>query len=97
MEQHPSEAPWFYAAFGVMLVASGALVCSGVNLINLSLVTSVVNALLLPIVLVLLYRLARVELPEPLRLKGHYAKLVALVFVSTSALALYAGFAGMTG
>ena len=97
LEQHPSEAPWFYVALGVMLVAGGALVCSGVNLINLSLAASVVNALLLPIVLVLLYRLARVELPEPLRLKGHYAKLVALVFVSTSALALYAGFAGMTG
>jgi Mn2+/Fe2+ NRAMP family transporter len=97
LEQHPSDAPWFYAAFGAMLVAGGALVCSGVNLINLSLAASVVNALLLPIVLVLLYRLARVELPESLRLKGRYAKLVALVFVTTSALALYAGIAGMLG
>ena len=97
LEQHPSEAPWFYVAFGVMLVAGGALVCSGVNLINLSLAASVVNALLLPTVLVLLYRLARLELPESLRLKGRYARLVALVFVSMSALALYAGIAGMPG
>jgi len=97
LEQHPSEAPWFYVAFGAMLVAGGALVCSGVNLINLSLAASVLNALLLPIVLLLLYRLARVELPDPLRLRGRYAKLVALVFISTSALALYAGIAGMLG
>ena len=97
LEHHPSDAPWFYAGFGAMLVAGGALVCSGVNLINLSLAASVVNALLLPIVLVLLYRLARIELPESLRLKGRYARLVALVFVTTSALALYAGIAGMLG
>jgi Mn2+/Fe2+ NRAMP family transporter len=97
LEQHPSDAPWFYAAFGAMLVAAGALVCSGVSLINLSLAASVVNALLLPIVLVLLYRLARVELPESLRLKGRYAALVALVFAFASALALYAGIAGILG
>jgi len=97
LEQHPSEAPWFYVAFGAMLVAAGALVSSGVNLINLSLAASVLNALLLPIVLVLLYRLARTELPESLRLKGRYAKLVGLVFAVAAGLALYAGIAGMLG
>ncbi len=97
LEQHPREAPWFYASFAVMLLAGGALVCSGVNLVNLSIATGVVNALLLPIVLWFLYRLACTELPESLRLKGKYAKAVGIVFMITAALGLYAGIAGILG
>jgi len=97
LEQHPTEAPWFYAAFGVMLVAGGILVCSGVNLVRLSIATGVVNALLLPIVLVFLYRLACTELPESLRLQGKYAKMVGLIFMLTAGLGLYAGIAGALG
>lgn len=97
LEQHPTEAPWFYAAFGAMLAAGGALVCSGVNLVRLSIATGVVNALLLPIVLAFLYRLACTELPESLRLKGNYAKLVGLIFIVTAGLGLYAGIAGTLG
>ncbi len=80
LEQHPREAPWFYVAFAVMLVAGGLLVCSGINLIHLSIATGVINALLLPIVLGFLYSLARTELPQALRLQGFYAKVVAVLF-----------------
>ncbi|NMM38656.1 MAG: divalent metal cation transporter [Glaciimonas sp.] len=97
LEQHPTEAPWFYATFGVMLVVAGALVCSGVNLVRLSIATGVINALLLPIVLVFLYGLACTALPESLRLKGNYASLVGLVFILTAGFGLYAGIAGMLG
>lgn len=97
LEQHPSEAPWFYAAFGVMLVAAGALVCSGVNLVSLSIATGVLNALLLPIVLAFLYRLACTELPESLRLKGKYAQVVGLIFIATASVGFYASVAGILG
>ena len=95
LEQHPREAPWFYVAFAVMLVAGGLLVCSGINLIHLSIATGVINALLLPIVLGFLYSLARTELPPALRLQGFYAKLVAVLFFLTAGFGFYAGIAGI--
>jgi Mn2+/Fe2+ NRAMP family transporter len=70
LEHHPTDAPWFYAAFGVILAAGGLAVASGINPIRLSVGVGVVNALLLPIVLGFIYLLARSELPEHLRLKG---------------------------
>ena len=97
LEHHPREAPWFYVAFAVMLVAGGAIVCSGVNLVRLSIATGVVNAILLPIVLWFVYRLACTELPESLRLKGSYAKLVGTAFTLAAALSAYAGIAGTWG
>lgn len=97
LEHHPFEAPWFYAAFGVMLVAGGVLVSSGVNLVQLSIATGVVNAVLLPVVLGFLYYLARSALPDAYRLKGHYSHFVALLFLFTAALGLYAGITGALG
>jgi len=94
LEQHPTEAPWFYAAFGIMLVAAGLLVCSGINLIRLSIATGVANALLLPIVLGFLYLLARTELTGSLRPSGVYAKVVALIFVVAAGTGVYCGIAG---
>jgi NRAMP (natural resistance-associated macrophage protein)-like metal ion transporter len=97
LEHHPADAPWFYTAFGVILVAGGLLVASGVNLVRLSIATGVVNALLLPIVLGFLYRLACTELPQRYRLKGCYAKVVGLIFLVTAGLGLYAGIFGALG
>lgn len=95
LEQHPREAPWFYVAFAVMLVAGGVLVCSGINLIHLSIATGVINALLLPVVLGFLYSLARTELPAALRLQGTYAIIVAVLFIVTAGVGLYAGIVGI--
>lgn len=94
LEQHPSDAPIFYAAFAVMLTGAGALVCSGFNLVRLSIATGVGNALLIPIVLGLLYRLARKELTGKYRLRGGYAVLVAFIFVVAAGIACYAGAVG---
>jgi Mn2+/Fe2+ NRAMP family transporter len=97
LEHHPLQAPWFYAAFALMLIAGGALVASGVNLIRLSIAMGVVNALLLPIALGFLFRLARTKLPEPMRLKGAYAATVGAIFVCAAATAVYAAIAGIVG
>jgi Mn2+/Fe2+ NRAMP family transporter len=97
LEHHPLEAPWFYAAFALMLVLSGVLVASGINLVRLSIAMAVLNALLLPVVLGFLYRLARTELTGRLRLNGWYAVAVALVFTLTATVGLCAGVVGILG
>jgi hypothetical protein len=70
-------------------------VSSGINLVSVSVAAGVLNAFLLPPVLGLLYLLARTALPEPLRLGGSYAALVALLFLIVAAGGLYAGIAGL--
>lgn len=87
-------APWFYGAFALILAAGGALVGSGVNLVRLSIAAGVVNALLLPIVLGVLFYLACTILPEPDRLKGLYAVVLGAVFCVTAAISVYAGILG---
>jgi Mn2+/Fe2+ NRAMP family transporter len=97
LEQHPFEAPWFYGSFAVILVAGGALVGSGVHVIRLTLAAGVANALLLPVVLLLLWRLAREVPPAPLQLRGAPALLVASVFVLAASVGLYAAIQGIRG
>jgi Mn2+/Fe2+ NRAMP family transporter len=97
LEHHPTDAPWFYAAFGVILVASGLLVVSGINLVRFSIGVGVLNALFLPIVLAFLFRLARTAPPLRHRLKGGYALLVGLVFIATGGFGLYAAILGTVG
>ena len=53
------------------------------------------NALLLPLVLGFLYRLARTVPPESLRLQGGNAGPVALAFVIIGSIGLYAAIAGL--
>jgi hypothetical protein len=97
LEQHPFEAPWFYGSFAVILVAGGALVASGVHVIRLTLAAGVANALLLPVVLLLLWRLAREVPPVGHRLRGAPALLVASIFVLAAAVGLYAAIQGIRG
>ncbi len=97
LEQHPLDAPWFYGPFAVLLIAGAVLVGSGVNLIRLSIAVAVLNALLLPSVLLLLFLLARRALPDEHRLRGFYAVLVATGFGLTALLGLYAGIIGSLG
>ena len=97
LEQHPLEAPWFYGPFAALLVLGALLVGSGVNLIRLSIAVGVANALLLPLVLLLLFLLAHRSLPDEHRLKGGYALLVGIGFALTAALGLYTGLTGSLG
>jgi len=97
LEHHPLQVPWFYAAFALILSLGGALVASGVNLIRLSIAMGVVNALLLPIALGFLFRLARTKLPESMRLKGRYAATLGIIFFCAAATGVYAALAGIVG
>jgi Mn2+/Fe2+ NRAMP family transporter len=89
LSESPAQAPWFYGAFAGVLIAGGALVASGVNLVRLAIAVGVLNALLLPIVLGFLYRLARRDLPDDLRLRGIYAVAVAIVFTLVACSGVY--------
>jgi hypothetical protein len=94
LEHHPGQAPWFYGSLALILIAAGAVVASGINLVSLSVAAGVVNAFLLPMTLCSLYFLARTSLPEHLRLHGVYGVLVAVAFLVTGGLGLYASLVG---
>jgi Mn2+/Fe2+ NRAMP family transporter len=96
LEHEPHEAPWFYGIYTVTLVAGALLVVSGVNLVSLSVGVQVMNALLLPIVLGFLYLLAR-QLPQPYRLQGTYAFIVAVAIAATVLFGVYSGLSGLWG
>lgn len=94
LEHTPREAPGFYIVYTLVLVIASTAVASGANLVSLGVGVQVMNALLLPIVLGFLYLLAR-RLPEPYRLKGAYARTVAITIAITVLLGVYAGIAGI--
>ena len=96
LERDPHEAPWFYIVYTLTLIAGAGIVLSGVNLVSLSVGVQVMNALLLPIVLGFLYLLAR-RLPEPHRLQGPYALLVAVIVALTVVFGVYSGVSGIWG
>src|SRR6202140_829556 len=96
LEHEPHEAPWFYGIYTVTLIAGALIVVSGVNLVSLSVGVQVMNALLLPIVLGFLYLLAR-RLPQPYRLQGAYAVLVAIVIAASIICGVYSGISGLWG
>jgi Mn2+/Fe2+ NRAMP family transporter len=96
LEHEPHEAPWFYGIYTATLVAGGLLIVSGIDLVSLSVGVQVMNALLLPIVLGFLYLLAR-RLPEPHRLSGLYAAVVAVVIAVSVAFAVYSSVSGLWG
>ncbi|SKA78823.1 NRAMP (natural resistance-associated macrophage protein) metal ion transporters [Pseudomonas extremaustralis] len=97
LEQRPLDALWFYGPFAGLLIAGAVLVASGVNLVRLSIAVGVINALMIPLMLLLLFVLARRVLPMAHRLRGGYALVVAVVFGFTSGLGLYAGLSGSLG
>jgi Mn2+/Fe2+ NRAMP family transporter len=95
LEHRPSEAPWFYGTLSLMLMATGALVASGFDLVRLSIAAGVLNAWLLPAILGFLYQLARTALPEPMRLAGAYGAIVAGAFLLVAAIGICAAIAGL--
>jgi Mn2+/Fe2+ NRAMP family transporter len=80
--------------YTAVLIVGALLICSRVNLIQISVAVQVMNALLLPLGLGFLYLLAR-RLPEPHRLQGGYSALVASVILITAGLGVYAAILGV--
>jgi Mn2+/Fe2+ NRAMP family transporter len=95
LEHHPLQAKWFYSVYTVCVVGGAALVGFYPNLISLNVGVQVMNALLLPLVLGFLVRLAMVTLPEAQRLKGGYLAVVLVVVVITCAFGVLGGVGGL--
>lgn len=94
LRESPRRAPRLHGAFATVLAGCAALVGSGVNLVRLSVAAGVLNAVLLPIMLLFLYHVARRELPPDMRPRGVYAAAVATVLALTAAVGVYAGVVG---
>lgn len=93
LEFHPTEAPWFYASYIVIIIFSAILVAMNLkNLVKINIAIEVMNALFLPIVLGFLYFLAVNALPETYRLKGIYKFFVAGIIVILSILGVFGAF-----
>jgi Mn2+/Fe2+ NRAMP family transporter len=94
LELRPLQAKWFYLVYTVCVVGGAVLVGVAPNLISLNVGVQVMNALLLPIVLGFLVRLAMVALPEAQRLKGAYLWVVLGVAGVTCAFGVLGGSGG---
>ncbi|MBW4022894.1 MAG: divalent metal cation transporter [Proteobacteria bacterium] len=95
LEHHPLKARWFYAVYAVCVVGGAAIVGLAPNLVSLNVGVQVMNALLLPLVLGFLIRLAMVTLPAAHRLRGWYLWVVLIVCGITCALGVYGGLSSL--
>jgi Mn2+/Fe2+ NRAMP family transporter len=95
LEYHPLKAKWFYGVYALCVIGGAALVGMWPNLVSLNVGVQVMNALLLPVVLGFLVRLAQVTLPANQRLKGAYFWLVAIVCAITCAFGVLGGIGGL--
>jgi NRAMP (natural resistance-associated macrophage protein)-like metal ion transporter len=93
LDQPVSQAPWFYGAYAAALLVAAVVVSSGADLVALSVAVQVMNALLLPVVLIFLLLLAR-SLPRPYRLEGAYGWFSGAFIAATVALGIYSGLGG---
>ena len=91
LEYKPLQAKWFYGVYTICVIGGATLVGFAPNLITLNVAVQVMNALLLPIVLGFLVRLAIVALPKEHRLQGWYKVVVIIVCVITCAFGVLGG------
>lgn len=95
LEHHPLKAKWFYTVYALCVIGGALTVGLVQNLITLNIGVQVMNALLLPLVLWFLVRLAMVTLPEAQKLKGWYFWVVAIVAIVTCAFGVLGGIFGL--
>jgi Mn2+/Fe2+ NRAMP family transporter len=95
LEYRPFEAGWFYGVYAACVVGAGFLVWLVPDLVWLNVAAQVVNAFLLPLVIGPLVTLAATALPQPLRLRGSYLRLILGISAALCAAGLVGGLAGL--
>jgi len=90
----PSQAPWFYGVYVLIVFIGAVVVLSGINLVHLNVDVEVMNAILLPVVLGFLFTLAWKVLPKKIRLQGWYWWVAMIVLSVTAAFGLISGVFG---
>jgi len=85
LDKSPKEAPGFFIVYMVILVvATGICLFLKDDLVTINITVEIMNAVLVPIVLVFTFLLSNKYLPEEVRLKGIYSIYVALIFIICS-------------
>lgn len=97
LDHRISDAPWFYGLFAAIVIAAAVTVDLVHNLVSLAIAVQVMNALLLPLVLGMLFVLARRALPAAHRLRGRHALMTGIVMLGVSLLGVYCGITGAAG
>jgi len=97
LEYQPAKAPWFYIVYSACVVGGAGAVAVAPDLVSLNVGVQVMNALLLPMVLGFLVRLAMVALPAKYRLRGWYLVTVIAVSTITCAFGIVGGLGGFLG
>jgi Mn2+/Fe2+ NRAMP family transporter len=95
LEYHPFAAKWFYGVYALAVVGAAALVGFAPDLVWLNIAAQVLNAFLMPLVIVFLVALAVKALPVPLRPRGLYLWVLIGVSAVVIAVGLYGGVAGL--
>jgi len=95
LDKSPKEAPGFFIVYMVILVvATGICLILRDNLVAINITVEIMNAVLVPIVLVFTFLLSNKHLPEEIRLKGVYSIIVAFIFFVCSVFGIYAAVYG---
>jgi len=95
LDKSPREAPGFFIVYMVILVvATGICLLLRDNLVSINITVEIMNAVLVPVVLVFTFLLSNKHLPEEIRLKGIHSIVVALVFFICSIFGIFAAIYG---
>jgi Mn2+/Fe2+ NRAMP family transporter len=88
-------APMFYGVYAACVLGGAALVWGVPNLVWLTVWAQIVNAFLLPMVVIFLVVLAFSSLPHPQRLRGWYLGLVVIAATLTCAGGIFGAIRGL--
>ena len=88
-------APMFYGVYAACVLGGAALVWGVPNLVWLTVWAQIVNAFLLPMVVIFLVVLAFSSLPHPHRLRGWYLGLVVIAATLTCAGGIFGAIRGL--
>merc|ERR1719296_57256 len=81
LDRSPAEAPFFYGSFFSVLVLGGAILFSGINIVELNIFVELLDSLLLPFAVGFVFLLSSSEmLPPEVRLCGWYRDILRIVF-----------------
>ena len=88
-------APMFYGVYAACVLGGAAFVWEVPNLVWLTVWAQIVNAFLLPMVVIFLVVLAFSSLPHPHRLRGGYLSLVVIAATLTCACGIFGAIYGL--
>ncbi len=83
------DAPGFYAAYACGIISAGLFVLKGSHLVELTVLVEIINGLMLPLILGLLFLLAARLLPAAMRLKRWEKAILISIYVTLSFLSVF--------